>query len=253
MDREVLFAETLQQIKELAKEQGGYIEEAQVRDAFSGLALEEEQLRLVFDYLAKHKIGVGQPVNPDDYLTPEEKDFLQGYLEDVALLSQCTEQEKRMVTLAVMAGDMKVRSRLIEMYLNDVAQIARLYAGQGAYLEELIGEGNAALTLGAGMLVGLKEPEEAQAMLVKMIMDAMETHIQEIDANDRKESRILDRVNLVMDKARELSHELQRKVTAQELAQETGMPLKSIQNAVRMSGFQIEYIADAETKELEWE
>ena len=35
---------------------------------------------------------------------------------------------------------------LIEIHLADVAEIAKLYAGQGVLLEDLVGEGNLALS-----------------------------------------------------------------------------------------------------------
>ena len=44
------------------------------------------------------------------------------------------------------------------------------------------------------------------------------------------------------DKARELAEELHRKVTPEELKAESGLSLKEIQDAMRMSGFQIEDI-----------
>lgn len=248
MDREVVFAKTLEQIKKLAGEQGGFIQEEQVRDAFAELSLEEEQLQLVFDYLKKHRIGIGEPVDPEEYLTEEERDFLQGYLEEIEMLSQCSQGEKHAITLSAMAGDISAQKRLMEIYLNDVAQIARLYAGQGVYLEDLIGEGNVALTIGVEMLGSLEEPKEAQGMLSSMIMRAMEEFIQENAAQEKMDRRILEKVNLVTEKAKELSQALCRKVTKEELAQETGMSLKSIQDALRMSGFQIEYIENTERK-----
>ena len=246
MDREVVFAKTLEQIKKLAGEQGGFIQEEQVRDAFAELSLEEEQLQLVFDYLKKHRIGIGEPVDPEEYLTEEERDFLQGYLEEIEMLSQCSQGEKHAITLSAMAGDISAKKRQMEIYLNDVAQIARLYAGQGVYLEDLIGEGNVALTIGVEMLGSLEEPKEAQGMLSSMIMRAMEEFIQENAAQEKMDRRILEKVNLVTEKAKELSQALCRKVTKEELAQETGMSLKSIQDALRMSGFQIEYIENTQ-------
>ncbi|WP_318709333.1 sigma-70 domain-containing protein [Candidatus Acetatifactor stercoripullorum] len=246
MDREVVFAKTLEQIKKLAGEQGGFIQEEQVRDAFAELSLEEEQLQLVFDYLKKHRIGIGEPVDPEEYLTEEERDFLQGYLEEIEMLSQCSQGEKHAITLSAMAGDISAKKRLMEIYLNDVAQIARLYAGQGVYLEDLIGEGNVALTIGVELLGSLEEPKEAQGMLSSMIMRAMEEFIQENAAQEKMDRRILEKVNLVTEKAKELSQALCRKVTKEELAQETGMSLKSIQDALRMSGFQIEYIENTQ-------
>lgn len=246
MDRELMFAQTLERVKGIAKEQGGCVEEAQVREAFAPLDLNGEQLQMVFDYLVKHKIGVGQPVNPEDYLTEEEKDYLQEYLNQIAALPSYSPGEIEAFTLAAMAGEKDAGERLTEIYLKNVADIARLYAGQGVLLEDLIGEGNVALTAGIGLLGSLEKPSEAQGMLARLMMDAMERHIEENAANKRTDQKAADKVNLVADKAGELAETLGRKVTPEELARETGLSLKLIRDACRMSGFKIEDLNYAE-------
>lgn len=242
MNKEVVFAQTLEEVRTLAKEQGNCVSEEQVKEAFAKLDLDNEQLQMVFDYLVKHKVGIGTPVNPDDYLSEEERDYLQDYLDEIAQLAEYTEGQIQAYTIAAMAGEADAQARLVEVYLKDVVEIAKLYAGQGVFLEDLIGEGNVALALGTGMLGSLEKPEEAQGMLGKMIMDAMEEFIAENVANEKADQKVVDKVNKVMSKAKELSEDLHRKVTVEELAQETGMSVKSIQDAMRMSGFQIEYI-----------
>ena len=242
MNREVLFAQTLEKVRKQAKEQGNCISEEQVREAFAELSLDNDQLQMVFDYLVKHKIGIGAPVNPDDYLTDEERDYLQDYLNEIEGLPTYTEGEIQAFTISAMAGEATAAQRLIEVYLKDVVDIAKLYAGQGVFLEDLIGEGNVALSIGTGMLGSLEKPEEAQGMLAKMIMDAMEDYIQENAENEKIDKKIEDKVNLVSDKARELAEELHRKVTPEELVQETGLSMKAIQDAMRMSGYKIEDI-----------
>ena len=242
MNKEVVFAQTLEEVRTLAKEQGNCVSEEQVKEAFAKLDLDNEQLQMVFDYLVKHKVGIGTPVNPDDYLSEEERDYLQDYLDEIAQLAEYTEGQIQAYTIAAMAGETDAQAKLVEVYLKDVVEIAKLYAGQGVFLEDLIGEGNVALALGTGMLGSLEKPEEAQGMLGKMIMDAMEEFIAENVANEKADQKVVDKVNKVMGKAKELSEDLHRKVTVEELAQETGMSVKSIQDAMRMSGFQIEYI-----------
>lgn len=246
MNQEILFAKTLEQVKRTAREQGGCIEEQQVKDAFAALSLEDAQLEMVYDYLRKHKIGIGEPVDADEGLTEEERDYLQDYLDEIAHLACYTDGEREAYTLSAMAGDRDAQDRVIEVYLQDVTEIARLYAGQGVFLEDLIGEGNVALAIGVTMLGSLEEPGEAQGMLAKMIMDAMENYIAENADNEKKDRRIADKVNRVSDKAKELSDELHRKVTVEELVQETGLSEKSIRDAMRMSGFQIEYIENTD-------
>ncbi len=240
--REILFARTLERVRAQAKEQGSLVSEEQVREAFAEQDLSESQLQMVFDYLVRHKVGIGQPVNPDEYLTEQERNYLQDYMDEIAALPKLSEGEKEALTLSAMAGEAEARQKLMHSYLGDVVDIARLYAGQGVPLEDLIGEGNLALAMGVSMLGSQERPSEAQGMLAKLMMDAMEDYIQENAANEKTGQKIADKVNLVADKARELAEELHRKVTPEELAQESGLSLKTIRDVLRMSGNKIEDI-----------
>ncbi len=240
MDKEILFAKKLEQIKELAKEQNNCISEEQIKEAFTELDFTKEQLTMVDQYLHQQKIGVGRPVDLDEYLEEEEKDYLAVYLEELRTLEQVSEGEKEAITLSSMAGDGDAQNKLVEIYLPDVVEIAKLYAGQGVYLEDLIGEGNMALAMGVTMLGALEHASEAQGMLGRLIMDAMEEYITGNAEESKKGKKIADKVNKVANLANELSEELHRKVTVQELMEETGMSRKAIEDAIRMSGGKIE-------------
>lgn len=238
--KELLFARTLEQVKKKAKEQNNCISKEQVREAFEELDFSEEQLQMVFDYLKKHKIGIEKPVDPDDYLTESEMDYLEEYRKELALLEKVSEGEKEAVILSAMAGELQARERLIQIFLPQVMEIARLYTGQGVYLEDLIGEGNVALTVGVTGLGAFEHAREAEGALMRMVMDAMEDCVAENMQESDKDKKVAAKVNKVAEKAKELANELHRKVTAEELAGESGMSLKSIQDAMRMSGFAIE-------------
>ena len=244
MNQEALFARTLEQVKEQAAGQGGWIGEEEVQEAFAPLGLSGEQLQMVYDYLVKHKIGIGAPVNPDDYLTEEKKNYLQNYLDELESLPKATPGEKEAITLSAMAGDLDAQGQLAIFYLPDVVEVARLYSGQGVPLEDLIGEGNLALTAGVSMLGALERTDEAQGMLGKMMMDAMEELIQQQQTAEKADQKMTQRINKVLEAARSLSEELHRKVTVEELAQEAKLSEKAIREAVRLSGHQIEYLED---------
>lgn len=242
-NKEVLFAKTLEQIRKTAKEQGNCISKEQVEDAFGPLALSGEQMEMVYAYLHQRKIGIGEPVDPDEYLAQEEKDYLQTYLEELKNLPEVSEGEREAIALSAMAGDPDARRRLTELYLPEVVEIAKLYAGQGVFLEDLIGEGNVAAAAGVTMLGALEHVSEVQGMLGKMIMDAMEEYIAENAEEAKKDQRILDKVNRVARAADELYEELHRKVTIEEVMQESGLSRRAIEDAIRMSGGKIESLA----------
>ena len=177
MEKELLFAKTLEYIKSVAKEQNHIVSKEQVETAFAPLEFGPEQLEMVYDYLRKQKIGIEEAVDPDAFLSEEDVDYLDAYLEELKYLPEATAGEREAITLSAMAGDKDAQSRLIELFLPQVVEIAKLYAGQGAYLEDLIGEGNVALAMGVSMLGALEHASEAEGMLAKMIMDGMEEYI----------------------------------------------------------------------------
>lgn len=244
MNQELQFAQTLEQVRTLAREQGNCVSREQVEEAFAPLNLDGNQLELVYDYLIKHKVGIGEPVDPDDYLTEEERNYLQDYLDQLAALPTYTPGQIEAYTISAMAGDSDAQGRLIEIYLADIPEIAKLYTGQGVFLEDLIGEGNMALTFGVGMLGSLEQPDEAQGMIAKLVMDAMEDYIAENAENQKSDQRVADRMNKIADQARDMAQELCRKVTVAELAKETGMSEEQIRRAMRVSGFRIEDLTD---------
>lgn len=241
MEKELLFAKILEYIKNVAKEQNHIVSREQVETAFMPLDFGPEQLEMVYDYLRKQKIGIEEAVDPDAFLSDEDVDYLDTYLEELKYLPKATSGEREAITLSAMAGDRDAQSRLIELFLPEVVEIAKLYAGQGAYLEDLIGEGNVALAMGVSMLGALENASEAEGMLAKMIMDGMEEYIGVSMEQVKEDQKAIELVNKVSDAAKELSEDLRRKITPFELAKETDMDIEDIEEAIRLSGDTIEY------------
>ena len=179
MNKEILFAQKLGEIRKLAKEQGNYVTKEQIADAFAELEFQEDQFQMVYDYLTKHKIGIDEPVDLDEYLSEDEVDYLKMYEEELAAMESVTAGQREAILLSAMAGETDAKKRLIEIYLPQVIEISKLYTGQGVYIEDLVGEGNLALAQGVTMLGCLEHAKEAEGMLMKMVMDAMEEQIQE--------------------------------------------------------------------------
>lgn len=242
MDREAEFANILEKVKRKARAGQNFITSAEIEEAFSSLSLTSEQMEMVYAYLRENRIGVDELVDEDIALEEEERNYLDAYLDSLNALSDASEGEREAITLSAMAGDRDAIQRLTELMLPEVPQIAKLYAGQGVGLEDLIGEGNVALSLGATMLGALEHAHEAQGMLAKMIMDAMEDCIAEKAAEEKSGQKIADKVNKVADAANALREELRRAVTVEELMEESGLSRKAIEDAIRVSGDKIESI-----------
>jgi RNA polymerase primary sigma factor len=244
-NKEKEFAEILKYVTRTARENRNLISSDQVKEAFSELDLDEKQFEMVFDYLKKRNIGIDEEA-PDieDNLTQEESNYLQDYLESMEGLQKLSDGEIEAVCMSAIAGDKASQDRLIENYLPLVVDVARMYADQGVYLEDLIGEGNVALTKGVTMLDAVGEPSEVEGFLYNLMLDAMEKIIEENLAEDAGAQKVLELVNEVADKAKELADDLRRKVTVSELMEETGWEKDKILDAIKFSGNNIEDLED---------
>ena len=244
MNKELEFAKTLEEIKNLAKEQQNVVAKEQVEEAFEAIGIKGEQLEPVFQYLQGKNIGIGEPVNTEERLTGEEKKYLMEYQESVNSFPQLKEGEKRAYTMAAMSGDSLGKEKLYQHYLPQVIDLAKLYVGQGVFLEDLIGEGNLALATGMEMLGCLEEPEEVDGMLGKMMMDAMEDYIEENTEAKKSDVVLAEKVNRIQDLAKELAESLNRKISVTELSEENGLSEEEIQEAIRLSANGIEYFEE---------
>ena len=230
----------LQKTLKEARENGGRISRDEISEIFSGLSLDRSQLEQVEGYLKAHKIGVGTQAGDVDALPEVERDFLTSYMEMLDNIPELSDSVLEALKISAMAGEHSAQKELSEQMLRDVVDIARLYAGQGVSIEELIGAGNEALVTGVRLLGHLDSPQDVDGEIGRRIMDSMEDLIAAMLDDNAMDRKMEDMVNLVADKAHELAEELGRKVTPMELAGEGDVTAEQIMEAVRLTGGKIE-------------
>lgn len=239
-DQERRLQDILRSVVNAARKNRGVIEQSQLEEALSELHLDESQMKLVQDYLAANNIGVDVPLETDEKLSEEEHNYLEDYSAMVNAIEQPTDGELEAAEIRAMAGEADAQRMLSEWMLPKVLDIAKLYAGQGVYMEDLIGVGNEALVRGTKLLAPLEGPHEVEGALGERIMNAMEDLIAEnLDAVSADQDAA-DRANKVLEKANELSELLRRKVTVEELAAEGEVTEEEILDAIRVTGNKIE-------------
>lgn len=230
----------LQKTLKQARENGGRISRDEISEIFSGLSLDRSQLEQVEGYLKAHKIVVGTQAGDVDALPEVERDFLTSYMEMLDNIPELSDSVLEALKISAMAGEHSAQKELSEQMLRDVVDIARLYAGQGVSIEELIGAGNEALVTGVRLLGHLDSPQDVDGEIGRRIMDSMEDLIAAMLDDNAMDRKMEDMVNLVADKAHELAEELGRKVTPMELAGEGDVTAEQIMEAVRLTGGKIE-------------
>lgn len=284
MQEEQQFRKSIIQIEVLAKKQKNAVLKEQVGEVFSGL--NTNQLEHVYKFLEDEKIKVfedkeeldkhieEQKNNVEEQTSSEkeaedaedvsienvfvdntgeedeirETNYLKMYLDELSELNE-TEHSQRLNKLGQILNKEASTDEIALMFLNDVVDIARLYEGQGVLVEDLIGEGNVALLMAAKMIECCETPTEAEEFITKNIMDAMENLIMENVNDDDFGSTVVDKVNDLNDKAKELSDSLMRKVTVEELKAEYELSEDEINEIIRLSGDLAQYIDVEEKRE----
>ncbi|MBQ3516444.1 MAG: hypothetical protein IJA29_04390, partial [Lachnospiraceae bacterium] len=92
------------------------------------------------------------------------------------------------------------------------------------------------------MLGSQESAKEAEEMIAQMIMEAMENLVYENRSESDSAGEWAEKANLVMEKANALADELLRKVTMEEVANETGMSVEEIAEILQVTGWKIEVI-----------
>ncbi len=274
MDKELMFGKALDEIRRKAASQGGFVDKNDIEDILNPLELDDEKIKMVYDYLKGRGIrwelkfsedpvkvsgGPSDKASRDGYTASDEEavlsefaldetdvDFLKMYLDELADLEEISESEKMAVTMSAMAGDTLSKEKLINCYLKNIAELSRIYTGQGVLIEDLIGEGNTALVRAVNMLDSQEKPEDCEGFIIRLAMDSMEELVNEAVSEDKKAGRIAEKANKVYDKAMELAESMERRVTVKEVSEYSGLSEKTVREAMKLSGGAIECIEDNE-------
>ena len=240
IQKEQEFMRLLQEALKQARQKGGRISRGEISELFGAFDLQEDQVGQIEAYLKAHKVVVGAEPGDEEALGEEERDFLVSYREMLQDIPKLSDSVLEAVKISAMAGEASAQRELAEQMLLNVVDIARLYAGQGVSVEDLIGAGNEALAVGVTLLGHLEGPQEVEGELGRRIMDSMEDLISMMLDDNALDRELEDLANLVADKAKELAHSLGRKVTPAELAGEGEVTQGQIRDATRLTGGAIE-------------
>ena len=244
------FLDALEQLAAEAADSLKYVTREEIEKVLSPVELDDVRMEAVREYLKDRGIGIDEPVAFEDTISEEEKAWFDIYAKELEELTPLSGGERTACILSSMAGEKDAQNRLAEDMLKEVVDIARLYAGQDVYLEDLVGCGNEALITAVSLLAPFDDPADAEGFIVRRVMDAMEDLIAVNLDEKAEENEALALVNLVADKAEELSGMLGRRVNVQELAKETGIPEEDILRAVRLCGGSMDYLDAGQPQNL---
>jgi RNA polymerase primary sigma factor len=269
MSDKIIFREMLSEISELAERNNNRLTVDEVKDFFKNVSLSDDQMDLVFSYLEANKIAVeGHEKNDNIKLfevskeeknidsieeTPnnqgeskvikdadsEENQYLKIYLEELGTLPAISESEKIILYTQAMEGDSISKSKIIEIYLMKVVEIARNYQNRGILISDLIQEGNIGLMLAIDEIVEFVDPKQVEEILSHRIIASMESVIEENDFINVAKKQIVNKVNYLNEGVKNLEEELGRTVSIEELARYMEMSNEEIIDIIRVSDDEI--------------
>ena len=219
MDDKKLFINQMDKLIKYGRQNGNFVSKADVDEYFKGIELSDDQKQLIYNFLYDAKIGVDEPFDFDEILDEDDVDFLQMYIDELESIKKYTQKEKHKLLDDFVSGDMSLKDRVIESYLWDVVETAKLYTGSGVTIEDLIGEGNVALAVIVEELDKRSSAKELDAFITDCIMSAMEELLYDDNSEANKSNTWAENANEVLEKAKELAQTLGRNVSVRELCE----------------------------------
>lgn len=247
MSNEIKFLEKLNGLKQTAQQQGSQITIEEVKAYFSEELLTEEQMELVFDYLLSQKIVVKGYIKMANKCeeesgvnyTEEEKQYLEEYLQELSGIKEIDDSEKNSLLEQALKGEEFAKARLIEAYLKQVVEIAKEMYHPEIFLGDLVQEGNLGVVLGVEMLSNQNldvDIKKAEVEIFAQIRQSMQLLIEEQTEVSKRDKKMVEKVNQLDEAIKNLTEELGRKVTIDELAIYMGMEIEEIEDILKLAG-----------------
>lgn len=221
MSDAVQFQKKLVEILSLCESNGNEIERESVEEFFKEENLSKEQMALVYDYLLSQKVlvkGYTKVVNAEEIIddskrfSGEEMEFLRQYEEDIRMIPE---------------------SDPMKHLLPEIVNIAKELYHPAIFLGDLIQEGS------FGLVMGMNQGADEEKML-QMARESIQAIVESQAEVKLQDKKMADKVNELDDKIKELTKEMGRKITVNELAAFLEISEEEIEAIIRLAGEDLE-------------
>ena len=236
------FQNKLKEIQSIAKENGNSLTTAQIRDTFTGMELDKNQLLGVLKYLTSQGIQIEgmeetaaeetkEPERKKIPLTPEEEAYLRNYLSELPKVSVDTTQ----AFASLAEGDQEAQQSLAAYYMEAAANMAADMNAEEIFLADLIQEANLALIQALGNAgTEIRDENWLMGEVKKGLIAVLEEQTQRKFADDS----LVARVEKLESAVRELNDDEDDKnaFSIDELAIILDMKVDEIRDVLRLTG-----------------
>ena len=153
------------------------------------------------------------------------------YLEELAAIEPCSEEETRQLIAKIRNGDAKARERLIEGNLKKALFFVQDYINQGVPLSDLIQEASMELML----LADEGFEGSFETLLESRIRVRLEEVVKEQKSEADIEEEMLARVNVLQEVSKTMAEQLGREATLAELAERMKMTEDEVREIMKVT------------------
>lgn len=244
------FEERIEELVNAGKSQG-YLTYEQIAKKTIDLDLDANALDKLYNALSENNIEVraedeegNEPIDlkadliiddvPDESKDMSVNDNVRMYLKEIGKISLLTLEEEQELSKKVAEGDEKAKKRLAESNLRLVVSIAKRYVGRGLLFLDLIQEGNIGLMKAVEKFdydKGYKFSTYATWWIRQAITRALADQARTI----RVPVHMVETINKMARIERQMTLELNREPTDQELSKKMGLSVDKIAEIRKIS------------------
>lgn len=243
MDEQSKFKEALASVTIRAEENEGKLSAEEAKELLKDMEFNDEQMSMIYAYLASKGYVVEGAVLPEkeqEPYTEEEEEFLEQYRKDMKSMRRQTEEVLQELFSAALAGEQEAIRLLTEHYMEKVLAVAEEYAHRGMLIQDLIQEGNIGLLMGLHGAADAEHGELTEDYLEREIRKTIRAAMDEQSGETRVGEEVTGKLNKLADSITELTEDLGREVSPEELSVFLDMPLDEIEDLLRIAGDTIE-------------
>lgn len=161
----------------------------------------------------------------------DKDSFENVYLEELAAIEPCSEEETRQLITEIRNGNAKARERLIEGNLKKALFFVQDYINQGVPLSDLIQEASMELML----LADEGFEDSFETLLESRIRVRLEEVVKEQKSEADIEEEMLARVNVLQEVSKTMAEQLGREATLAELAERMKMTEDEVREIMKVT------------------
>lgn len=161
----------------------------------------------------------------------EAEDIYRVYMEEIASIEPCTEEENERLLAECRDGSQEARARLIEGNLRRALFFVQDYINRGVAMVDLIQE--------ASMELMLLVDEGFEGGFEKLLESRVRVRLEEVIEEQKQEAdleeEMLARVNVLQEVSRRLAEDLGREASVTELAERMKMTEEEIREIMKVT------------------